>query len=264
MEKVYTWINKIVVLLIIIIIFSLSYIKPTLIRIVLDISLVLSVVIFGYLIKSLIKKKLLIKLNNCEINDYIKSINVLLNYEGKKSFNINLCLSLANCYILVNDLESAKRELEITENIFHKGNCNMIDRFSYLNILYYLFMTTKDDEKAKKVCQELLELKSNVLMDKLNNKDRKIIEKYYNYLELNNNRKSLSKEDNANKQIEYWISYSKCSDTLLSKVDSSYHLIPLYEKIGNKEKAEDYAKYVLENHKDFYLDPTIMDKYRND
>lgn len=227
-------------------------------KIVLFISGVIILEVISFLSTAMYCKKISDKyLFNCEIDKYR---NIALSYLNK---NVNSVVSswlkgnLILCYAFLNDKELLEKEAG--EYVNRTNNLKIkIDNLLSLANVYNII---GDYESVSKIKDDIYNILQNRNIDKYIKDKEAVIKKYdglSKIVDANSDTKNKDKQKAVADIFERTLDKSKY---ILQKVGYNYQLILIYERLGNKEKAEDCAKYVLENHKDFYLDPKIISKY---
>lgn len=230
-------------------------------KIVLFISGVIILEVISFLSTFMHCKKIIDKyLFNCEIEKY-KSI---AEKHLKKNVNsIVTCWLKGNlilCYAFLND----KKLLNEASEEFVKETNNLKIKIDNLVSLANVYNIIGDYESVSKIKDAIYNILRAENIDKYIKDKEAVIKKYdglSKIVDANNDTKNKDKQKVVEDIFKRKLDQSKY---VLQKVGCNYQLILIYERMENKEKAEECAKYVLENHKDFYLDPTIMDKYKHD
>lgn len=197
------------------------------------------------------------KLHSCNIDEFINKTNKLIKSYENKNQTLRFKLSLIYAYIQTNKLEEASKLLENFGNIYNDISYDVFIRSEILLYTCELNLKIKEYAKAE---NSFNQVKNIIQKERLLESSTFSPIIYHYYLLLDCKIKCLKNDKKTFNDIEEALT-SNINYTMLEKVKCADELVTIYEKLGNKEKAKEYAKFLIENHKDYYVDPKRITKY---
>ncbi len=247
---------RIIVILGILFIYPFSLLKMKIILLLFILLLFILTLFMVLYIRLLLLDK---KIYNCDFKELKPTFEKII--EGKTPISKFYYKSRAFMFFYyINDIDKLTK-LKDKEIVKYKNTNDSVQKILRCIHLMEYFILSKEIDQAKELQKDLYNMLRTVNLDYNYLTKKKILFMYENlkydiiFSESNYDKKLLEEAE------KYYLLKFKTEDKMLYKLIISNCLVTIYEKLGDKEKAKEYAEFLIANHKDYYVDSKRIAKY---